>query len=185
MGENNKNTVENINTNEEILQFLIVMPSDIGNLSSIIKDVITWRDQVESLCHYEDQNNAVSLHGVRKVPFPLNEEMEPPLKKAKTGASRGPADILPSTSKASQRQDESPSSQEIPRQTEDDIQSVVGQIVCNQRKKSYSFDSFDRCILKRPKSWLTSSRKTSQYHQETFFDKKTKEKIRQLQQKHL
>ena len=65
----------------------------------------------------------------------FNEEIESSPKKTKTGASRGPADILPWKSRASRGQDE------IAILVKDDTKSLVGQIVCKQWDDSYFFDS--------------------------------------------
>ena len=45
MSENNEDTVENIsiNTNEEILQFLLAMCYKMGSVSTVIKYLVTWR----------------------------------------------------------------------------------------------------------------------------------------------
>ena len=88
LSENNENTVENIsiNTNEEILQFLLVMCPEMGDLFTIIKYLshsvscymtwcdVTWSDKVESVRH-ENQNCAVSLDGDRG--FNENTESSP------------------------------------------------------------------------------------------------------------
>ena len=58
-------TVENmsINTNKEIWQSLLAVSCEIRTFSTVINDLATWRNIVGLECHYEDQNDAVSVHG--------------------------------------------------------------------------------------------------------------------------
>lgn len=63
-------------------------------------------------------------------------------KKAKSRISRRLAEILGSTPRAFQGQDEIKSSQETARQVENDMQSLLGQIICKQGDSSHSRDNF-------------------------------------------
>ena len=69
-------------------------------------------------------------------------------KKAKSRVSRRLADILGSTPRVFQGQDEIKSSQDTARQVENDMQSLLDQIICKQGDSSYSRDNFaDLCKI--------------------------------------
>ena len=92
---------------------------------------------------------------------------------------------MPSTSTAFREQDENLSSREIARQVEANIQPHVAQTVCKQRDDSRSFDTLVDSFEVEQTFDGPFPEKQVHINQKHFSDVKTKDKIKQLQQKHL
>lgn len=111
--------------------------------------------------------------------------MRKPFDRCKNRWIYRPAGILPSTSTAFREQDENLSSREIARQVEANIQPHVAQIVCKQWDDSRSFDSLVDSFEVDQTFGDPIPEKPVHINQKHFSEVKTKDKIKQLQQKHL